>query len=280
MGWFNHRRNNWKGDSKRRATNPGDKNMTKAANESNSTAVPLLIAVTLAIMVLGIVIFIPLFIGGLVAFIAILLKVFREAPRQKFIKADDYAQEGWPVENLSKDKLGIWIFIASEILIFGSLLVAYGYVRLSSSTWPVASQIHNSTMGLINTILLLTSSLAIALALNSVRTNNQTGLKIGLGSAFGLGFVFLAIKFGAEWPDLIRNGFTINSGLPGSTYYVLTGVHAMHIVAGLFGISYLLYRTVTGGFNADNHSGVENVGLYWHFVDIVWMFLFPLFYLI
>ena len=144
----------------------------------------------------------------------------------------------------------------------------------------MATQTHDLTIGTINTILLLTSSLAIILALNSIRTGNIKGLKIGLGTTFGLGAVFLALKLGFEWPRLYLNGFTINSGLPASTYYALTGAHAVHLAVGMVAIGYLLIRANKGGFTSQKHSAVENIGLYWHFVDIVWMFLFPLFYLI
>ena len=92
--------------------------------------------------------------------------------------------------------------------------------------------------------------------------------------------LFLVIKLGFEWPELISKGFTINSGLPASTYYTLTGLHAVHVAVGMVAIGYLMFRTYQGGFTSTKHVAVENVGLYWHFVDIVWMFLFPLFYLI
>jgi cytochrome c oxidase subunit I+III len=101
-----------------------------------------------------------------------------------------------------------------------------------------------------------------------------------LGSAFALGITFLLIKLGFEWPELISKGFTITSGLPASTYYVLTGLHAVHVAVGLVAVVYLIFRAYSLEFTSTKHVAVENVGLYWHFVDIVWMFLFPLFYLI
>lgn len=102
----------------------------------------------------------------------------------------------------------------------------------------MATQTHDLTIGTINTILLLTSSLAIILALNSIRTGTTKGLKIGLGTTFALGFVFLSLKIGVEWPRLYLNGFTINSGLPASTYYVLTGAHALHVAVGMVAVGY------------------------------------------
>ena len=180
----------------------------------------------------------------------------------------------------NKEKIGIWVFVMSEILIFGSLLSAYLYVRLSTPESPAAAQTHNVILGMVNTIILLTSSLSIILALYFARAENARGLKVGLVSTFALGLVFLVIKLVFEWPELISSGYTINSGLPGSTYYVLTGVHAAHVAAGLVAVGYLMFRAFSGGFTAEKHSGVENVGIYWHFVDIVWVFLFPLIYLI
>jgi heme/copper-type cytochrome/quinol oxidase subunit 3 len=131
-----------------------------------------------------------------------------------------------------------------------------------------------------NTIILLTSGLAMALAVYSVKMGNIKGLKLGLVSAFALGSIFLTVKLGFEWPELIRSGFTINSGLPGSTYFVLTGLHAAHVAAGLVAIGYLMLRAYNGSFTSTKYTAVENIALYWAFVDIVWVFLFPLFYLI
>jgi cytochrome c oxidase subunit I+III len=248
--------------------------------KSASTYTPLIIAGGVAVFLLGLVIYVPLIIAGLIVVALALLKVFKDGSEEKFAQFKEAVEEKWPLESVSKEKLGIWIFLASEILIFGSLIIAYAYVRINSGSWPIATQTHNVLLGMTNTIILLTSSLTMILLLYSIKTGNSTGLKIGLGSTFALGFAFLDIKLGFEWPDLIRNGFTVNSGLPASSYYVLTGLHAMHVAIGLVAIGYLVIRAFNGGFTMQKNVAVEGVGLYWHFVDIVWMFLFPLFYLI
>jgi cytochrome c oxidase subunit I+III len=248
-------------------------------NEGKTSFSPIIIASGAAIALLGLVIFVPLAIVG-AAIIAIgVFKIFKDGAEERFAEKQEAEEENYPLE-VHKEKLGLWIFLSSEILIFGSLIIAYVYVRVNSSSWPVATQTHNVLLGMTNTIILLTSSLAIVLALYSVKNGNIRGLKIGLLSTFALGLTFLIIKFGYEWPELIHNGFTINSGLPASSYYVLTGLHGMHVAVGLVGVGYLMFRTSRGGFTSTNHVAVENIGLYWHFVDIVWMFLFPLFYLI
>jgi cytochrome c oxidase subunit I+III len=249
-------------------------------DESKSTCTPIIIAAGVAVFLLGLAIYVPLLVAGLIIIALSLLKVFKDGVEEKYAEFKEVMDEKWPLESISKEKLGMWVFLTSEILVFGSLIVAYLYVRVNSGSWPIATETHNVLLGMINTIILLTSSLTMILSLYSIKTNNVTGLKIGLGSTFALGFAFLDLKLGFEWPDLIRNGFTINSGLPGSSYFVLTGLHAVHVAVGLVAVGYLMIRTFNGGFFSTKHVAVENVGLYWHFVDIVWMFLFPLFYLI
>lgn len=248
--------------------------------EEKSTYAPFVLGAGLALLLFGLVVFIPLAIGGGAIVAAGLFMLFRDSVEEKFADLKETAGEKWPVDFLSKRKLGVWVFLMSEILIFGSLIVGYIFVRFSSSSWPVATQVHNVTLGMTNTIILLTSSLAMVFALVSIRSGNTRGLKIGLIGTFALGAAFLIVKLGFEWPAYYRNGFTISSGLPGSTYFVLTGLHAAHVAGGLVAVGYLIARTYQGGFTKDNHAAVENIGLYWHFVDIVWMFLFPLFYLI
>ena len=248
--------------------------------EGKSTFTPIIVAAGVAVSLLGLALYLPLLIPGIIIVAYALFKMFKEGAEEKFAEREAAVEEKFPLETVTHEKLGLWLFLASEILIFGSLIIAYVYVRVNSSSWPVATQTHNVLLGMTNTIILLTSSLAIVLALYSVKSGNIKGLKIGLASTFALGLVFLAIKFGVEWPDLIRNGFTLNSGLPASSYYVLTGLHGLHVAVGLVAVAYLMFRTSKGGFTSTNHVAVENIGLYWHFVDIVWMFLFPLFYLI
>ena len=250
------------------------------AEKGKSTYTPAIIAAGTAVFMLGIAIFWPLVIAGLVIVVLAVANFFKAGIKEKFALSEEEENEKYPLAQVNKEKLGVWVFITSEILIFGSFITAYLYVRLTSTSWPVATQTHDLTIGTINTILLLTSSLAIILALNSIRTGNTKGFKIGLGTTFALGSVFLALKLGFEWPRLYLNGFTINSGLPASSYYVLTGAHAVHLAVGMVAVGYLLIRAGQGGFTSKKHSAVENIGLYWHFVDIVWMFLFPLFYLI
>ncbi len=248
--------------------------------EGKSSFMPIIIAAGVAVTFVGLVIFIPIFIAGLAITLVAIIKVFKDGSEEKFAQIKEAPEEQWPLEKANKEKIGVWVFLMSEILIFGGLFAAYAYVRINSANWPLATEIHNVILGMTNTIILLTSSLALVLALQAIRSGKMRGLKIGLLTTFVLGAAFLVIKLAFEWPELISKGFTLTSGLPGSTYYLFTGLHAVHLAAGLFAVGYLMIRGLGGQFSATKYGGVENVGLYWHFVDIVWMFLFPLFYLI
>ncbi len=253
---------------------------TYVEEEKETTILPLTISAGASMFVIGLALFLPLLLVGLLVIGISLAKWFKDDINEKISEVKESVGERWPFESVPKVKLGVFVFLTSEIVIFGSMIASYIYVRFRSATWPVATQTHNLTIGTVNTIILLTSSLAIILALEAIRNGNIRGLKIGLVGTFALGSIFLILKLGFEWPELIARGFTINGGLPPSTYYALTGAHAIHVGVGLVGVAYLIFRAFGGGFNADKHTTVEYVGLYWHFVDIVWMFLFPLFYLI
>jgi cytochrome c oxidase subunit I+III len=215
-----------------------------------------------------------------IAIVAVGLAVwFWDYTYDRYGTREEFGLEKWPLISLSKEKLGVWVFMASEAVIFGSMIAAYLYVRTGSTSWPISYEIHSVPIGALNTIILLTSSLAIIMARESIKMNSLRGLKLWLLCTFGLGTAFLLIK-GYEWLGLMAKGFVIWSGLPASTYYVTTGAHGIHVGVGLVAVLYLMIKAQKGRFSAQQHAGVENIGLYWHFVDIVWMFLFPLFYLI
>lgn len=256
------------------------KEESEEPKESKSTFIPIILALGVSLLLFGFSAFWPLIVVGLIVIALAILKIFQEGAQEKFSELTETLSEKWPLENVNKLKTGVWIFLTSEILLFGGLLISYGYVRVNSTFWPDALATHSVSLGAGNTIILLSSSLAMILALYFIREGRATAAKASLIGTFVLGFTFLEIKLGFEWPAEIRAGFTINSGLPASTYYTLTGVHAMHVAVGLVAVSYLMFRAFKGQFTKEKHSAIENVGLYWHFVDIVWMFLFTLFYLL
>lgn len=174
-------------------------------------------------------------------------------------------------------KLGVWWFLASEITVFGGLITSYIVVRLGGAGWGEAAAHLNFTLGLINTFVLLTSSLTVVLAFQAVEDGNPRRLRAFLGLTILLGLVFLGIK-ALEYTGEIQHGFLPSSGIFWSFYYGMTGLHALHVLGGI-AANLLLFISAFGSRLKSSQHRVELVGLYWHFVDIVWIFLFPLLYL-
>ncbi|GAB6878400.1 hypothetical protein JCM17823_06740 [Halorubrum gandharaense] len=193
--------------------------------------------------------------------------------------------ERWPFEGVEKVKLGMWFFLASDVLVFAAFISSAVFIRYNAG-WMTWQPIPDSLPGLINTFVLLTSSFTVILALVASHRKNRKGLLATLAATTLLGFAFLSVKAWEWWEKIYVDGVFIGSvseGLPytdiqASVYFVTTGLHAIHVVAGLFIAIYLLSRAYRGAYMEDSRP-VEYFGLYWHFVDIVWVFLFPLFYL-
>ena len=207
----------------------------------------------------------------------------RDDLREKFSIPDE-GEERFPFSGLPKIKLGMWVFLSSEVILFGSLIAAYLFIRESVAGWPVASSIHDIPLGTANTIILLSSGFTMAMAVISIRRGNQRSLLLWLSATFLLGSVFMGIKL-SEWSNLASAGFTITSPNPmyqlaASAYYFVVGLHGAHVTAGLIVMVYLMRKTLSGAYTKDSHGAIENFGLYWAFVDIVWCFIFPLFYLL
>jgi cytochrome c oxidase subunit I+III len=188
--------------------------------------------------------------------------------------------EKWPFNNIPKMRLGMWIFLSTDVIVFGAILGAYLYIRSFTPDWPVPGSIHEVPLGLTNTIVLLTSGLTAFLALESIKEGKQRNMIMWLCATFVLGATFLGIK-AAEWYNLyFVKGFTWYSSVAGSTYYFTVGLHAAHVTVGLVLMAYLIRKGMKGGYTKENHTGIENFALYWAFVDIIWIFVFPLFYLL
>jgi cytochrome c oxidase subunit 3 len=187
-------------------------------------------------------------------------------------------------------KLGMWLFLFTEILLFGGLFLVYSVYR---SMYPVdfheAAAGLSTVLGTINTAILITSSLTMALSISSFR-RGDTGQSVVLQAAtIMLGLVFLVNKY-FEWSGHIHEGLYPNAPdllsrshgqvLFYGLYYVMTGLHGLHVVAGLVLIGIMLALTARSRITPDDQGKLENAGLYWHLVDLIWIYLFPLFYLI
>ncbi len=171
-------------------------------------------------------------------------------------------------------KLAIWWLLSSEIVIFGGVLMSYLMHRLSHDEWALES-VHTSTLhGGINTFVLLTSSLSAVLAHNEAEQGNGKGAAKYLYFTIGGALLFLLIKSHARYNE-ISHGYTISKSAFWSFYYVAAGIHASHVIGGAI---VMLFVARDAAQNKELHR-VEDVGLYWHFVDLVWIFLFPLLYI-
>ncbi|MFC6752181.1 cbb3-type cytochrome c oxidase subunit I [Halorubrum tibetense] len=193
--------------------------------------------------------------------------------------------ERWPFNGVEKVKLGMWFFLASDVIVFGAFISAAVFIRYNAG-WGTWTPIPDSLPGLINTFVLLTSSFTVILALVAAHRKSRKGLLATLGATTLLGFTFLGVKAWEWWTKIYVDGVflsTVAEGNPyspvqASVYFVTTGLHAIHVIGGLLIAGFLMYRAYHGAYMEDERP-VEYFGLYWHFVDIVWVFLFPLFYL-
>lgn len=187
-------------------------------------------------------------------------------------------------------KIGMWMFLFTELLFFGGMFLLYSVFRYRfADAFHVAAQDENVVLGSVNTFILLTSSFTIALAISAIR-KGKSGLSSFLQIAtISMGITFLVIKY-FEWMSKIEQGLYPNSPvllkksqgevLFFGLYYVMTGIHGLHVLIGIIVITFMLVFTVRKKITMGNSIKLENTGLYWHFVDIIWIYLFPLFYLI
>jgi cytochrome c oxidase subunit III len=188
-------------------------------------------------------------------------------------------------------KIGMWLFIFTELLLFGVLFVIYAVYRyMNHEAFHMAAEELDMYIGAINTIILLISSMTIAMSTTALQKKNKSFTLILCGITFLLGFVFLVNKF-FEWggkfdhgiipgSDELINNFSQGEILFFGLYFIMTGLHALHIIIGLVLIAVVMWRIHSGKVHSERSVLLENTGLYWHLVDIIWIFLFPLFYLI
>jgi heme/copper-type cytochrome/quinol oxidase subunit 3 len=171
-------------------------------------------------------------------------------------------------------RLAVWWVLASEIVIFGGLLGAYVMHRIGHPAWANQAVHTNTWAGAFNTLVLLTSSLSAVLAHQAAERGDGPRAATLLRYTILGGGIFLIVK-GFEWTHEIQLGYTITSNLFWSFYYTAAGLHAAHVIAGMV-IMFIV--SLTAARNEELHR-VENIGIYWHFVDVVWIFLFPLLYI-
>ncbi len=177
------------------------------------------------------------------------------------------------VPDMAPGKFGMWVFLVSEIMFFTGLVGSYIVLRLGSASWPNSWQILNVPLLTINTTVLLTSSLTMVLAVSAIQRGDAAACARHLLLTAVLGSVFLVVKV-IDYIHMIEHGFTISSNLFGSCYYLLTGFHGLHVLSGVIVLLVLHAQAKAGRFSKDSYVRVESSGLYWHFIDAVWVVLF------
>jgi cytochrome c oxidase subunit 3 len=180
--------------------------------------------------------------------------------------------------SIDRVMVGLITFLASEVMLFGAFFTAFFYIRYSTYAHqfpPLPYDIPKRLTG-INTFILVSSSFTMHWALVSIKRENRLGLILGLFLTLGLGLTFLGIQI-YEYHDI---GFTPESGAFASTFFCLTGLHGCHVFIGALLLAIAFVRSLRGHYSAEHHMGVELTGIYWHFVDFVWVILYAIVYLI
>jgi cytochrome c oxidase subunit III len=190
-----------------------------------------------------------------------------------------YVVEPRPDTGLHNAKLGIWLFLASEVMLFGGLFSAYVLLRTGADHWPHHSL--NIPLAAFNTVVLIASSMTMVMTWASFKLGAWRKHQIYLAATIGLAMLFLAVKFMEYREHMLAGEFPSHDTFY-AIYYTLTGVHGLHVIGG---IVVLLYFLGPGARLAQRSpeqfaNRIEATGLYWHFVDLVWIFLFPLLYLV
>ena len=182
---------------------------------------------------------------------------------------------------LNNVKLGIWLFLASEVMLFGALFSSYVLLRLLAPEWPLGVDVLNVPLGAVNTAVLIGSSVTMVMAYASLKMDNFDRYKQWMGLTVALALVFMIIKAFEYNHEFDIGNFPWTSTYL-AIYFTMTGLHALHIIGGVIVNSYFLgpgakmWETNKAQFT----NRVEAAGLYWHFVDLVWIFLFPVLYLL
>ena len=192
-----------------------------------------------------------------------------------------FTVEARPDTGLNNVKIGIWLFLASEVMLFGALFASYILLRVGAPTWPEGATILNVPLATVNTVVLISSSVTMVMAWASLMRRDFGKYRLYMGSTVAFGLVFLVIKY-IEYSSKFEHHLFPSTSTFLAIYFTLTGLHALHVFGGMAVNTYFLFpgaklwKTEPERFT----NRVETAGLFWHFVDLVWIFLFPVLYLL
>ena len=192
-----------------------------------------------------------------------------------------YTYENHPETGIYNAKVGIWLFLASEVMLFGALFTSYILLRVGAPTWPHGWELLNIPLATLNTVILITSSITMVMSWASLMLKDFKKYKMYMGFTVLLGLSFLVIK-GFEYSAKFSHHLYPSTDNFYATYLTLTGLHMVHVIGGIivnlyfWGPGSKMWQTQPQRFT----NRIEVAGLYWHFVDLVWIFLFPALYLL
>jgi heme/copper-type cytochrome/quinol oxidase subunit 3 len=187
-----------------------------------------------------------------------------------------------PGAGVYNEKLGMWVFLASEVMFFTALIGSYLIIRIGRpeawGTHPNETPL-NLPVTAVNTFLLICSSVTMVKAFAAAQIGDQVWLRRWLIATCVIGATFVGVQV-YEYRELIGHGFIPSQGLFASTFYIMTGFHGFHVTCGVISMIWVTWKAFGGKYTPTDHRGIEVIGLYWHFVDLVWIILFTIVYLI
>ena len=173
--------------------------------------------------------------------------------------------------------LGMLLFIISEVMIFGAFFTAYFFIRVvGGAEWPAPGEVLPKVIAGFNTAILISSSFTIHFAQESIKKNNRLGLQLGMVATFLLGATFLFVQIN----EYVHVGFAPQDTAQATIFYGLTGLHGAHVTIGLVLLMFVTIRSFRGHFSAESYKGMEIPGIYWHFVDVMWIIVYVAVYLL
>ncbi|NBT58808.1 heme-copper oxidase subunit III [bacterium] len=192
-----------------------------------------------------------------------------------------YIDKPNPVTGVTNAKLGVWLFLASEVMLFGALFSALITLRMGVSDWPHGYDVLNVPLATLNTVVLIFSSVTVVMSWAALKMNNLKQFKTYMGLTLLMSFIFLGVK-AVEYGTKFSHGISPATSNFYAIYFVITGLHGLHILGGIIVNGYLLGPgSKMWQSEPERFTGrIECAGLYWHFVDLVWIFLFPILYLL
>jgi heme/copper-type cytochrome/quinol oxidase subunit 3 len=247
---------------------------------------PFTISVGLGMACIGLILWWPLLLIGFVVGAYGVYGWARDDLNGVFtMPGEEKAGETWPFKpdeseqfGVWRMKVGTWLFLASDLVFFSAVAGLLVFVRLHLSDWPSVGSVFNIPMVTLNTLVLISSALTLMFAIQDNKEGKTTGMVKWLVATLLLGGTFLILS-GFEWVDQFAKQFTFGSGMPGSTFYLMTGLSGAHVFAGLLMLTYLVKKGISGKITRENGSGLRLFSLFWIFVIAMVVVLFPALYL-